>query len=67
MIRMYDIEEIKREWLDYTEGIEGLYKWSDEIADEVAGMIEQSRWEASKGRMEVLTIREAVEMVCDAM
>ena len=66
MVREYDNEQIRKAWMDYTEGCEDEYPWDEDIVDEVADLVEQSRWEASKGRMAVLTIEEAVQIVADA-
>lgn len=66
MIRAYDKEEIRRAWTEYTEGTGNEYPWDESIVDDVADIIEQSRYENSKGRMPILTIEEAVEIVADA-
>ena len=65
-IRAYDKEEIRRAWAEYTEGTGNEYPWDESIVDDVADIIEQSRYENSKGRMPILTIEEAVEIVADA-
>lgn len=66
MVRAYDIAEIRRVWEEYTEGCENEYPWDDSIVDDVADLIEQSRYENSKGRMDILTIEDAIQIVCDA-
>lgn len=67
MIRAYDKTEIAEIWANYTEGCECEYPLTEDHIDEITDLIEQSRYEVAKGRMEKpLTIEEAVQIVCDA-
>ena len=67
VLREYDKAEIQRAWEEYTEGMSNEYPWEEDIVDDVADLVEQSRHEVAKGRMEkMLTIEEAVQIVADA-
>ena len=66
-VMTYDRAQIRKAWEAYTEGVEDQYPWTEDIVDEVVGLVEESRWEMDKGRTtEMLSIEDAVEIVCDA-